>query len=170
MLKTFTSLLFLLLLMACMPTSKSEVENQFSQKNKQLLFLDHKLVYWSDKTLPQCKQCSFNIYTKKMLPDSMLFKQINNERGDLVFVVANNIRYSFALQTGGRSYSILVKIEGGKVRLNVGAQQAFYLTVNEKVKITLGLTNYFIKLQEINREKKSVDIIIWPKVKLLDKA
>jgi hypothetical protein len=163
MLQTVTILISLFLLMACMPASKSEIENQFSQKNKQLLFLDHKLVYWSDNALPQCKHCSLNIYTKKMIPDSMLFKQVNNERGDLVFIAASNVRYSFAFQTGGRSYSVSVKIEGEQVRLNVGAQQAFYLTANEKEKITLGLTNYLIKLQKINRKKKSVDMIIWSK-------
>ncbi len=121
----------------------------------------HELTHWSNKTLPQCKQCSFNIYSKKISPSSMLFKQINNERGDLVFLVASNIRYSFALQTGGRSYSIETIIEGNKVKLNIGTQKALYLTVNEKQKITLGLTTYFIKLQRVNSDNESIDLIIW---------
>ena len=124
--------------------------------------MGNKLVHWSDKTLPECQACSFNLYSKKMLPSSMLFKQVNNERGDLVFLSATNIRYSFALQTGGRSYSISIKIAGQEVRLTVARQQEIQLSVNQKQKIRVGLTNYFIKVQKVNREKQSVDIIIWP--------
>ena len=161
----FTRTIFVLLismLMACEPSPDGEAGNQFSQKKKQLFFMDHKLVHWSDKVLPYCQRCSFNLYSKKMLPGSMLFKQVNDERGDLVFLSATNIRYSFALQTGGRSYSIAVKIEGEKIQLTVENQQSLLSSVNQKQQIRLGLTNYFIKIQKLNHKKGSVDLIIWP--------
>jgi len=152
----------MLLLAACGPSSNGDKNNQFNKKNKQLFFEDHKLAYWSDKALPECHSCSFNIYSKKMLPGAMLFKQINNERGDLVFLSATNIRYSFALQTGGRSYSIATKIEDKKIKLTIGDLQPLIVSVNQKQQIRLGLTNYFIKVQKLNHEKKSVNVIIWP--------
>ncbi|MCP5076719.1 MAG: hypothetical protein GY951_01475, partial [Psychromonas sp.] len=143
-------ILFISLLVACKPSADSGKQDQFYQKNKQLFFMDHKLVHWLDKRIPECQTCSFNIYSKKMLPGAMLFKQINDERGDLVFLSATNIRYSFALQTGGRSYSIAVDIEGEKVQFAVEGLQPFIASVNDNQRIRLGFTNYFVKVKKIN--------------------
>lgn len=96
-----------------------------------------------------------------MLPGKMLFKQINNERGDLVFLSANNIRYSFGVQTGGQSYSFAIKIEGDKAKFNIEQQQPFYLSLNQKQKVILGVNSYFVKLQEIDHEGKAIDLSVW---------
>ncbi len=158
-----SALLFsLLLLIACNPFTDNGGDNQFSVKKRNLYFMGHDLGNWSEKQLPYCKQCSFNIHTKKMLPRAMLFKQVNNARGDLVFLSTTNIRYNFALQTGGRSYSIAVMLKEDKVQLTAEGQEALILLVNKKQEIRLGLINYFIKVQKINHENEAVDIIIWP--------
>lgn len=161
MLQRTIFVLLVFLLVACNPSSHGEGDNQFYQKNKQLFFMDHKLIHWADKALPECQSCTFNLHSKKMLPGSMFFKQINNERGGLVFLSATNIRYSFALQTGGRSYSIAVKLGGKATTVTVEGQQPFVAFVNQKQKVRLGLINYFIKIQKLNREKESIDLIIW---------
>lgn len=155
--------LFLVVLSACNPFSAKQGENQFTKKNKQLSFMGHKLGYWSNKDVPQCTLCSYTIYSKKMIPGAMLFKQINNERGDLVFLAADNIRYSFGLQTGGRTYSIAIKIEGDKTKVTVGQQQPFYLTINQKQKVMLGVNSYFVKLQKIDHEGAAVNLSVWSK-------
>ncbi|WP_022942206.1 hypothetical protein [Psychromonas hadalis] len=161
MLRVSVVLLFLCSLVACNPFANNETGNQFVLKKNKLFFMGHDLVDWQGKTLPECELCSFNIHTKKMLPGAMLFRQINNERGDLVFLIASNIRYSFALQTGGQSYSIRVKIEDGKLALTTSSTNSLLLAVNQQKKLTLGGLSYFVLLHKVNLEKESVDVVIW---------
>lgn len=151
----------LILISACKPFSNDEMENQFTQKNKQLLFMGHKLGDWFDTDLPQCKHCSFHIYTKKMPSDTMLFKAIKNERGDLVFLSASNIRHHFALQTGGISYSIGVSLNDKTVLLSADFSKNLNLQLNQAQAVQVGAKGYVVSLQKINVDKNSVDLIFW---------
>lgn len=156
--------LLLVTLTACDPFSQKTENNQFSMEKKQLIFMGHRLGHWPNKTIPQCMLCSLSIYTIKMAPDLMLFKQINDERGDLFFLVAKNVSHSFAMKTGVYSYSIVLKIEVGSVTLNVDKQPAFSLVVNQKQKVILGGNSYFIELQDIDNKYGAVDINIWSEI------
>jgi hypothetical protein len=161
MLKISSLVILLLLISACKPFSSGKMENQFTQKNKQLLFMDHKLGGWFYTDLPQCKHCSFHIYTKKMPSDAMLFKAIKNERGDLVFLSASNIRHHFALQTGGISYPIGVSLNGKTVLFSADFSKNLNLQINQAQAVQIGEKDYFVSLQKINVDKNSADLIFW---------
>ena len=161
MFRLITIILFISSITACKPFSSVESENQFTLKNKQLVFMGHKLGYWSEKEIPQCKLCSFNIYTKKIPKGAMLFKEVNNERGDLVFLSAANLRHHFALQTGGHSYSIGIKINNQMLLLSSAFFEDITLKINEVKLLEMDNENYFVSLQKVNAEKGSVDLIFW---------
>lgn len=151
----------LLLLTACNPFAHKEGSNQFTLKKDKLSFMRHELAVWHAKKLPYCTQCSFNIYSKKMFPTPMLFKQINNERGDLVFLAASNIRYSFALQTGGQTYPMMIEKVEGKYILKAPSSSTFTLTLNQVQKLNLGSVSYSFSLQKIHAKQSSVDLVFW---------
>lgn len=147
----------LLLLTACNPFIQNETENQFFIKKEKLFFMNHELLTWHNKTLPYCKQCSFNIHTKKMSSGSMLFRQINNKRGDLVFLFATNILQPFALQTGRGSYSIVTKVEQQKVVLSLNSQPPLMLVINQPQR--LALEGYFVSLASIRNT--ALELVFW---------
>lgn len=161
MLSIISSLSLLLLLSACDPFT-DDSGNQFSVQKQTLLFENKKLTRWVDKQIPYCERCSFNFYSKKMSSRSMLFRQINNPSGDLVLLVASNIRYGFALQTGAEAYTIVIKTEGERTILSY-AQQASALTLvaQQKQIIMLGEKRYFVVLQGSDSEQGTVELAFW---------
>ena len=154
-------LLATLALTACNPFSKNSAGSQFVSQKKQLVFMGHRLGNWSDKAIPQCTLCALNVYTIKLNRDVMLFKQINDERGDLVFLAATNVSHRFALQTGVYSYPVAMQIKEGGVEVTIGEQEPFLLILNQKQKMLLGEINYFIELQLIDIKHGAVDLNIW---------
>jgi len=161
MLRISTTLLFLALLSACDPSVNQASGNQFRLEKKKLFFLSHELPFWQEEKAPYCEFCSFNLYSKKMLPTSMLFRQVNNESGDLVFLAATNIRHGFALQTGIRSYAIQISQQGEAFTLTYDMQKLMTLHPNQKDSVLLGDERYFVVLRKNDTSEGAVDIIFW---------
>ncbi|PKF61253.1 hypothetical protein CW745_11515 [Psychromonas sp. psych-6C06] len=152
------------LLSACNPFSgdgKANSNNQFMMKKNKLYFDGHELTEWKNKAIPHCEQCSFNLYTKKMLPGAMLFRQVNNPRGDLLFLSASNIRYGFALQAGGDSHSVRINKKEGEMMMVVDSTITHALIKDMPVTIRLGQDSFNVVLKKIDSKKEAIDLVIW---------
>ncbi len=154
-------LLITLGLIGCNPFSKTLDDNQFVVKRERLVFMGHKLGHWGSKAIPQCTLCSLSIYTIKLASDVMLFKQINDERGDLFFLAAREVHSSFAMKTGVYSYLVTLKIEEGNANISIDKQPPFTLVIGQKQKVSLAGNNYFVELQLIDNKYDSIDLNIW---------
>lgn len=154
-------LVLVLLLSACDPSANQESANKFILKKGKLYFSHHELTLWQNKTIPYCELCSFNLYSKKMLPGAMLFREVNNQRGDLLFLVASNLRYGFSIQTGGGTHSVQIKEQEGSFSIDFDGGELIRLTLNQKQKISLGGLNYIMLLQKIDVETGALDLIFW---------
>ncbi len=161
MLRMINTLLCLLLLSACSPSTDDKSNNQFSLKKQKIFFLKRELSSWGDQNVIQCTKCTLNIYNKKSLAGAMLFYQVNNPSGDLVYLLVTNISYGFALQTGGSVYFVYIQKNKEKFTLKVGSEISLLLTLNEPQTLVLGDRRYSFSLQDINEEKQSVDLIFW---------
>jgi len=96
-----------------------------------------------------------------MLPGTMLFRQVNNPRGELVFFGATNIRQGFALPTSLATYAITVKKQGGKFILSTDQQHAVIISSQQKSTLVLDDESYFVWLQENEDDATALDISFW---------
>lgn len=149
--KIHLTLLFsLLLLSACKSSGREEGDNQFTLDNGSLYFSQKFISSWgNDTTLPVCNECSKNIYTQYTPTGPMLFRQVNNENGDLVLLYATHAQHFFAVNTGSNQYTVRLHIEDKNLQLLINRQQ-IHLTLNEKVEFSLGSQSYFILLTKLN--------------------
>ncbi len=161
MLRMINTLLCLLLLSACSPSTDDKSKNQFSLKKQKIFFLKRELSSWGDQNVIQCTKCTLSIYNKKSLAGTMLFYQVTKQSGDLVYLLATNIRYGFALQTGGSVYFVYIQKNEEKFMLKVGSEISLLLTLNKTQTLTLGDRHYSFSLQDINEEKQSVELVFW---------
>jgi len=150
-----------LLLSACNPFATNESGNQFRLEKQNLFFEEYMLDHWQEEDIPYCKLCVFSIYNKKMLPGAMLFRQINNSRGELVFFTATNIRHGFALPTGSATYAINAKREGEKFILSTDQQHSVTMLAGQKTIFALDDESYFVWLQENEDDAIALDITFW---------
>jgi len=151
----------LLLVSACNPFSSNESGNQFRLEKETLFFQERILTRWQDEQIPYCEQCVFTIYNKKMLPGAMLFRQVNNLRGELVFFTATNIRQGFALPTSLATYAITVKKQGDRFILSTDQQHAVIISAQKKSTLVLDDESYFVWLQENEDDATALDITFW---------
>jgi len=163
MLRMSSAVLFFLLFLisACKPFLGSDMDNQFTLKQQILLFQGQELSHWQGEQIPHCKHCLLSIYTKKMLPGAMLFKQINNSRGELIFFSASNTRHSFALPTGSATYAITAKREAGRFILSTDQQHSVTMLAGQKTIFALDDESYFVWIQENEDDATALDITFW---------
>lgn len=88
----------------------------------------------------------------------MLFRQINNANGDLVFFYVTGAQHNFALNTGSAQYSVQLKIEDSNLSLAV-KQQQLKLKLNQVTELKLGTYNYWVLLEKLD--------FLQPKIQLL---
>lgn len=171
--KRYAMLFLLLLLCGCGPRVREESNNQFSLIDGYLYFSERFISNWAnDIQLPVCKSCSKNVYSQYSPSGPMLFRQVNDENGDLVLLYATDVQNFFALNLGSVQYSVTLHINDDNLHLMI-EQQIIPLQLNKKIKFKLGLQSYYallsklnflnvekqdLKLQKINYE---ADITIW---------
>jgi hypothetical protein len=122
-----------------------------------LYFSQQFISHWGkERTLPICYHC--NKYTeKKHTPmGSMLFRQVNDGNGELVFFSASDAQYGFALKTGRGQFSVRLQNEGEHLQLLINHQK-IHLTVNEITELTLADQNYYILLEQFKLSEYKVE-------------
>ncbi|MFT6987265.1 MAG: hypothetical protein ACJAT7_003119 [Psychromonas sp.] len=163
----------LLLLTACSPSNSNENKNQFTFSQGGLYFSQRLITNWAEEiALPVCHECTKQTDKKYTADGPMLFRQINNGNGDLVFLYVTGAQHNFALKTGSAQYSVHLKMADKKLSLSVNQQQ-IQLKLNDIIELKLGTQNYSIlleKLKFINDETQSLaskparyqaNILIW---------
>jgi len=174
--KTYLTLITALLLVcACNPFNPIDPDNQFTLKDNNLYFTQRLLCSWeTGVTRPVCLHCSKNVYAKQSPGGQMLFRQINDESGDLVVFYANKVQHSFALNTGETQYSVQLKTVNKQLQISINGDQ-IKLQEKDKIVLRLGAKEYFILLQKLQFISESdpkfspkqlnyfADILIWVK-------
>lgn len=147
----------LLLLTACTPANKKESENQFTFQQSGLYFSQRFITSWRDELpLPVCNECSKQTDKKHTENGPVLFRQINNGNGELIFFYVTGAQHNFALNTGSGQYSVHLKIEDSKLALSINQQQ-IKLQVNDLIDLKLGTQNYLVALEKLNFIKAKTD-------------
>lgn len=171
--KRWLTLLLTLTICACDRAVIDERNNQFSVKEGQLYFTKQFISNWaSDIQLPICNNCSKNVYSQYSPTGPMLFRQVNNENGDLVLLYATGVRDLFALNLGVSQYSVSLKMTDNKLQLSVD-QKTVSLELNQRIKFQLDGRDYYVLLTKLNptlqqksnlmpqRTSYEADITIW---------
>ncbi|WP_028866294.1 hypothetical protein [Psychromonas aquimarina] len=163
----------LILLCACGPAKEFQPKNQFTFENGGLYFSQRLISDWvKDVAVPVCKECTKHVYTAYTPTGPILFRQINNGRGDLIFFYAANALHSFALNTGSGQYMAHLQLKDKKLYFSVN-QQRIELKLNEQNAFQFGAQSYFISLTKIKfidnirqdsqpkQREYRADILIW---------
>ncbi|WP_019615675.1 hypothetical protein [Psychromonas ossibalaenae] len=139
----------LILLFACGPAKKFQSNNQFTFNNGGLYFSQRLISDWGkDVAVPVCKECSKHVYTAYTPTGPMLFRQVNNGRGDLIFFYAANAQHSFALNTGSGQYMAHLQLKNKKLYFSVN-EESIELKLNEQNTFQFGSQSYFVSLKKI---------------------
>lgn len=136
--------------MGCTPSNDKESENKFTFQQNGLYFSQRFISSWREENpLPVCSECSRQTDKKHTENGPMIFRQINNANGDLVFFYVTGAQYNFALNTGSDQYSVHLNIEDSKLSLAVNLQQ-IKLKLDETIELKLGTQKYWVLLEKLD--------------------
>jgi len=157
--KCLAAIFSLSLLIACTPPNANKSDNQFTFHQGGLYFSQRFISNWKEEfALPVCHQCSKQTDKKHSADGPMLFRQINNGNGDLVFFYVTDAQHNFALNTGSAQYSVHLKIEDSHLSLSVN-QQEIQFKLNEIIELQLGTQHYLVSLEKLDFIKTKTKIL-----------
>lgn len=78
----------------------------------------------------------------------MFFKQITDERGDLVLYYTNNVAHNFAFNTGIEQHTAILTVNDGKISLKINNQQV-NLKLTRVSEFTINQQSYYVALQKL---------------------